>query len=299
MCEYHSEKYETKCDQEIYAHFDVALTSTTDMWSYQDSYIAIELQMRNDDNQDVTDWKWYPVCRKPLSDCGTKGLKSIDFHMALQSGMTFRATVFGGANNGGFGLVKDGTVCHLVVTSLNAVPLNDYSTYLYLSKTTASKTLTSKEDGDFAVGVWALGKSSVADTMNITISTGGNSSPIGRVATYKKGTDIGEVFLGSFYFPKDTKVTISLAHSSTAETTTPVYVRLSLIKDNIGSKSISSIKSSTSGSANSLKITSSGDFALTGVTYGSQYDMVEFHSDHSSTGVTEFTGELDASVIES
>ena len=168
-----------------------------------------------------------------------------------------------------------------------------------MTKKAASKTITSTADGDFAVGVWALGKSSVADTMNITISTGGNSSPIGRVATYKKGTDIGEVFLGSFYFPKDTKVTISLAHSSTAETTTPVYVRLSLIKDNIGSKSISSIKSSTSGSANSLKITSSGDFALTGVTYGSQYDMVEFHSDHSSTGVTEFTGELDASVIES
>lgn len=117
LCEYHSENYETKCDQEIYAHFDVALTSQTDMWSYQDSYVAIEIKMRNDDSQDVTDWKWYPVCRKPLSDCGTKGVKSIDFHMALQSGMTFRATVFGGANNGGFGLVKDGTVCHLVVTS--------------------------------------------------------------------------------------------------------------------------------------------------------------------------------------
>jgi hypothetical protein len=118
LCEYHSQLYETKCDQEIYAHFDVALTSTKDMWSYQDSYIAIEIKMRDDDSQDTSAWKWYPVCRKPLSDCGMKGVKSIDFHMALQSGMTFRATVFGGAANSGFELVKDGTVCHLVVTSL-------------------------------------------------------------------------------------------------------------------------------------------------------------------------------------
>lgn len=122
-----------------------------------------------------------------------------------------------------------------------------------MSKSAASKTITSSAEGDFAVGVWALGASSVADSMNIMISTGGNRSPIGRVATYTKGKDIGEVFLGSFYFPKDTKVTISLAHNSASTTTTPVYVRLALIKDNI-TKSISTIKSSTSGSANSLKI---------------------------------------------
>ncbi len=49
-CTYHSEEYTSKCDQEIYAHLDVALTCSTDMWSYQDSYIAIELKMRNQES---------------------------------------------------------------------------------------------------------------------------------------------------------------------------------------------------------------------------------------------------------
>lgn len=133
--------------------------------------------------------------------------------------------------------------------------------------------------------------------MNITISTGGNKTPVGRVATYLAKKDIGEVYIGSFYFTKGTKVTIGL-NSDKYTSTTPVYLRLALIKDNM-TTSISEIKEVTSGSANSLKIEASDDFALTGIAHGSQYDTVQFHSDHSSTGVTEFNGEFDVAVIES
>lgn len=133
--------------------------------------------------------------------------------------------------------------------------------------------------------------------MNITISTGGDRSPVGRVATYTAGKDIGEVYIGSFYFPKGTNVTIGL-NSDKYTTTTPVYLRLSLIKDNIPT-TISEIKKVTSDSIDSLKIEASDDFELTGITHGSQYDTVQFHSDHGSTGVTEFNGVLDTSVIES
>lgn len=122
-CEYHSGDYTSKCDQEIYAHLDVTLTCSTDMWSYQDSYIAIELKMRNTETQDPNNFRWYKICQKPLCDCGTRAVRSIDLHMCLQGGMTIRATVFGGSNNTttAFGIGK-GTQLNLVVTSTQEIP---------------------------------------------------------------------------------------------------------------------------------------------------------------------------------
>ena len=310
-----TDNYEAVGDvEELYIHVNVELSSLSDAFSFSDAYLGIQIQMNN--TSKTEEREWITICRKSISDIGkAKVLRSMDQHICLQGGMKIRAYIYGGnqsVNTNGVSqwfVNTKPTALYITTISDKIIPDKCSISYIYIDPGTQygqeNKTFTPttplSDYEEFYIEGYALGKSDVANQLNLKVGLNEDEPNmiIGKTCDYAASKDVGEVFLGRFYF-KNTinQIKMNFSLDSKLTKSTGVYVKIKY--QGLNSGKIKEIKDNTINNSKSLMIKSTDLFCFQNISVIDNEDVgVAIKCDENKDGYKEIYAEYDNNTIES